>query len=829
MRFGSDFRGKYNGQDSSAKGKVKGKSFSLYYYDLARWLFIILAFSGLLSTGWFGIPLAPKYFSLGESDIIAGLFTLFSALGAIWGVMAYNEFTRSANLVNEARDLARKLDPLIGDYTYHSYNPETKEYENGYVPLGPVNFWDRETQAPNWLDKGKYWRILLGFQNTNKEIILQVVPDRDLPFASGRRNVALTFKDHLTGIRSGRKLRKRYIYRIKIPQWIVMNTERIRFATRKVELNLSESEMSSVIAQLNKKLVLAADEIIEHEKPRIQYPWKISALGIYLNKSLPLRIIYSRIIRYFPGLKKRTIDDTNANLANVKDHELINAIIEVATQKGIPPDRIDNIRSLIRFLNNAYIRQGLGEGSSEYHNFHHSLEVSYMSLQMLPKEFRGYSFTSRDYELILVAGLLHDYDPAQSMYSKYKSGIGNDTQRQRGPMVARTISEIYKTRILDAYFTLNGSEFENYFRESRSSLLPPVEFATTHPEYIKSQGENHKPVESIIVEALIWRTDFPYYRQKHSKEKFDQLMTLLENRRYDTGKIKLLGEILWISDLAVTYMGSDPIRAWDRVTNLYDELALPKVEAVSRTDAFFSDFTETEIFKEAINMRQFPDIFRQRWNMVYQFFHEGNPSTQINKIITKTKKLYLKVNLEIEMRRGEMLQQIATNNWAEYFIAIGRNQNEVLRAKSNFADLDPPNASAFWGDSQKLLPNILDKSIDNILLVVPQNYAPFNTTAEEEKSSLRYMFGTLPSKLARDGTLQLLTDLETDSMNFKALTSIIIDSGFEIDPRKDRKIYFPTDWRDPDFTETRTLRIVMFRPKKQSIGNTKEEAIKKSS
>jgi tRNA G46 methylase TrmB len=276
-------------------------------------------------------------------------------------------------------------------------------------------------------------------------------------------------------------------------------------------------------------------------------------------------------------------------------------------------------------------------------------------------------------------------------------------------------------------------------------------------------------------------------------------------------------------------MGSDPIRAWDRVTNLYDELALPKVEAVSRTDAFFSDFTETEIFKEAINMRQFPDIFRQRWNMVYQFFHEGNPSTQINKIITKTKKLYLKVNLEIEMRRGEMLHQIATNNWAEYFIAIGRNQNEVLRAKSNFADLDPPNASAFWGDSQKLLPNILDKSIDNILLVVPQNYAPFNTTAEEEKSLLRYLFGTLPSKLARDGTLQLLTDLETDSMNFKALTSIIIDSGFEIDPRKDRKIYFPTDWRDPDFTETRTPRIVMFRPKKQSIGNTKEEAIKKSS
>ena len=48
----------------------------------------------------------------------------------------------------------------------------------------------------------------------------------------------------------------------------------------------------------------------------------------------------------------------------------------MAINKGIPADRIDNIRPLTQFLKNAYFIQGLGEGSSEYHNFHHSLEVS---------------------------------------------------------------------------------------------------------------------------------------------------------------------------------------------------------------------------------------------------------------------------------------------------------------------------------------------------------------------------------------------------------------------------------------------------------------------
>jgi hypothetical protein len=69
------------------------------------------------------------------------------------------------------------------------------------------------------------------------------------------------------------------------------------------------------------------------------------------------------------------------------------------------------------------------------------------------------------------------------------------------------------------------------------------------------------------------------------------------------------------------------------------QLFLPKFEAISKTDKFFSEFMDIDIFKELINNRNFPDIFRQRWNLVYQFYHEGNSSNQINRIIVMPKNL----------------------------------------------------------------------------------------------------------------------------------------------------------------------------------------------
>ena len=73
--------------------------------------------------------------------------------------------------------------------------------------------------------------------------------------------------------------------------------------------------------------------------------------------------------------------------------------------------------------------------------------------------------------------------------------------------------------------------------------------------------------------------------------------------------------------------------------------------------------------------------------------HEGNPSTQdLIEQLAKPEIYILKLTLEWAYVQAEMLQQIAANNWAEYFYGSGTDQIEVLQAKSKFADLDPPNA-----------------------------------------------------------------------------------------------------------------------------------------
>jgi tRNA G46 methylase TrmB len=760
--------------------------FSLQYHNLARYLFITLAFAGLLSTGWFGIPLIPQYLVHKEVNILAGIFTLFSSLGTIWGVMAYREFTKSIDTVMDARMAARKLDAMIGEYEYNSYNPVTRDYESGFVPIGPIDFWDKETQVPAWMDKGKYWHILLSLKGGRKEIQLKVVKDSDLPFHDGTRNVAVTAR----GPATDEKRWRRYVYTVKIPQWTVMNTERERFAGI-----ISSEALAELVADVNKKIIAASDEIAWWERQRIRFPWRGMTLGIYLNKSLPLRIVYSQIIRKFPGSKKRTIEETNANLANIKDDELIASLLELASEKGgISENRIDMLRLLLRFLKNAYTHLGLGEGASEYHSFHHSLEVSYMTLHMIPKEFQQVQFKSKDYELALVAGLLHDYDPLQPLVV---------TDGPKGPNVIRTMKELERSRIVDAYFTMDRDEFENYFRAFKTALSPPSEFSTTHPEYIKTQWS---PVETAMVESLIWRTDFPFFKQKLAQEMFARKLEELASRGEDIKKVKLLAEILWLADLAVTYMGSDPVRAWDRVTNLYEELDLPKLEAVTRTDAFFTDFSENEMFKQIINMKHFPYVFRQRWQLIYQFFHEGNPSTQINRTIASARKMYAKVNLEIGLRRGEMLQTMAVDNYFEYFIGIGKDHNEVFKAKRKFAELDPQNASAFWGDTEKLLPAISDKSIDNFFIVLPERHVSAITS--DGKGSFRSMLTIISKKLVPAGAVRILTDLETDSMPFRKLMLIAKEAGFQMNSSVD-KPYFPKDWHDPEFRLNGKPRVVV--------------------
>ncbi len=773
--------------------RTGGLALSLQYHNVARYLFILLIFSGLVSTGWFGIPLLPRYFIEPDTDIVAGLFTLFSALGTLWGVMAYREFTRSESFIVEARLAARRLDPMVGEYEYKSYNPVTKEYDEGFAPYGPVDFWDKETHVPPWMDKGKYWHILLSLQHSGREIHLQVVQDRDLSFSAGRRNAAVTQRENVEDSR-------RYRYVVKVPQWLVMNTERARFS----ELKVGSVELSALIADVNMKIVAATNEVAGWERLRVKFPWRFMTFVIYLNKSLPVRLVYRQVIRNFPGARERKIDQINADLANVPDDELVAAMMELARLKGIPPSRIDRLYALVRFLKNAYTRMGLGEGASEYHNFHHSLEVSYMAMQMLPGHFRGQVFGSMDYEMMLVSGLLHDYDPAQPLASEHG--------KVKGPSVVRTIEELKKTRLIDAYFTMTVEELGSYFREYGKGTPVAAEYSTTHPEYVKPDWT---PVEGTVVEALIWRTDFPFFKLKNAQEKFAGLLSDLGQKGENTEKINLMSEVLWLADLAVTYMGSDPVRAWDRVTNLYDELYLPRLEAVSRTDAFFSDFADLELFRELLAQKTFPEMFRKSWNLIYQFFHEGNPSTPLNRTIETARGMYVKVNVEVGMRRGELLQAMAAENWSEYFIGIGRDQSEVLKAKSRLAALDPQNASAFWGDVRTLLPAIMDGSIDNFLMVIPERDSPLGDHGE--RTLLRTMLATLARKLRDGGKVIMLTDMEEKGGRFEALLEVARNAGLE-HARHSGEEYFPEGWCDPEFKDGRR-QVVTLVPRTGRVTN----------
>lgn len=746
------------------------KSFSLFYNDIARWFFLFLFFAGIFSSYVFGIQLALNYAIHNKFDFFYFSFTLLSGLGTIWGVMAHREFTKSSDRVNNTRILACQINPRIGKYKYKSYNPETHEFEDGYIPFGPIDFWDPATYAPEWVDKGKYWHVLLGLQVPNKELILQVVNDDDL-LNTRNRNVATTEKEIIRFPWSTDGSIKRVRYRVKIPQWAVMRADYQGTKSNNPERIVTNRE----IGKLNRNIVLLVDEIIEREKFRIKYPWKITGLWVYIYKSLPIKIIYNEILEKLPGFHKSIVKEANETLADIREDRLVLAILDVAKNKGVRQDKIEKISTLIRFLDGVYSDIGLGEGSTEYHNFHHSLEVSYMTLKMLPNRINNYRFSADDIEILLVAALLHDYDPLQFTYNGNRSkpenngypNQGSTIRRSVGPRVHRTIETIQRYQVHDAYFKLDQPDLERVLENFSFKVR-------TQPDVQTQTADIEKSDKSLIVEALIWRTDFPYFKQKTAQKNYKGLLSEINVKGHDIGKINILAEVLWLSDLSVTYMGSDPIRAWNRVTNLYDELFLPKLEAVSRTDSYFSDFADTHLFQELIKMRGFPDVFKNRWNSVYQFFHEGNPSTVLVRTLINARKSFLKINMIIGYFKGEMIYQMANDIYAEFFIGIGEDQNEISFAKSKIIELEPQNASVFWGNPVKLLPSIPDHSVHNFIINMPKSSELETLTNTASFSSI---ISTICVKMINTGTLQILTDIPKGSDMFNTIYQEILSKG----------------------------------------------------
>ena len=547
-------------------------------------------------------------------------------------------------------------------------------------------------------------------------------------------------------------------FRVIIPQWLVINTEYKKFNSN---FQLEIGNLTSIITEVNKNIPRIIDEIIQREKTIMTQPWSIFISVItYLNKSLPLRIIYSKIKDITPGAKKRRIQYINENLSRTSTNALIEAIIIKAKIIGIDERSLNKLLSLIKFLKNEYEKLGLGEGSSEYHNFNHSLEVAYMSLNMLPKEIHGYSIDKKDYEIMLVAALLHDYNPMHDI--KFRKS------HTRIPRVTSTLEQIRKKRIHDAYFNFTDEDLIKFFRKSESPLLPTKEYATVHPQYLKNKESK---IESKIVEALIWRTDYPF--DENSQTNFNQLLIEINNSGYSCEKINLIAEILSLADLSVTYLSSDPLLAWNRVVKLYQELDLPVIEAVSGTDRFLSLFSEGSLFKEIISGKNFPVVFRQKWDNVYRFFHEGNPSNRINKIILDARTRYQKINMEIDMNKCDFLIINALANKNEFFIGIGKNKEDIMIAQSKLKVFEKENIEILTGNIEKLLPFIKDKSIDNIIINI-SNELKMDIN---KMTLLKDLFYSYNSKLVLNGTIQIIIDKNQD---YDEVISLMPNQEFKI-------------------------------------------------
>lgn len=80
----------------------------------------------------------------------------------------------------------------------------------------------------------------------------------------------------------------------------------------------------------------------------------------------------------------------------------------------------------------------------------------------------------------------------------------------------------------------------------------------------------------------------------------------------------------------------------------------------------------------------------------------------------------------------------------------------------------------------------------------------------DDESSLKYILTILPQKLSAGGTLQILTDLDPNSSSFKELMTLMSSSSFQINPKAVKKVYFPNDWKDSDFIQTRIPQILLF-------------------
>lgn len=105
----------------------------------------------------------------------------------------------------------------------------------------------------------------------------------------------------------------------------------------------------------------------------------------------------------------------------------------------------------------------------------------------------------------------------------------------------------------------------------------------------------------------------------------------------------------------------------------------------------------------------------------------------------------------------------------------------------------------------KLVPHMQNRSIDNFLIVLPENIVSSNTI-----QSLKVLLSLLKVKLTSDrGTVQILTDMSVDTETFKELESNLTSSSFQLSNID--KVYFPKAQNDGLLLDENNTRVLALR------------------
>ncbi|MGZ5471345.1 MAG: hypothetical protein ACXWE0_06700, partial [Nitrososphaeraceae archaeon] len=112
---------------------------------------------------------------------------------------------------------------------------------------------------------------------------------------------------------------------------------------------------------------------------------------------------------------------------------------------------------------------------------------------------------------------------------------------------------------------------------------------------------------------------------------------------------------------------------------------------------------------------------------------------------------------------------------------------------------------------KKLLPNLQNKSIDNILLIL-DNFHNLNNHDEQE-AELLLLFKEVSIPLKLNGTFQILTNIKKNSDKEKEIIKIASNCGFQLlKSNNDCKIYFPQSYIPKEFSQHDSVSLLIFHP-----------------